>query len=333
MSKLFKLKSFVTIDQAAIHLSTMLKEPVNESDLLQLALEGKITLSINLLNREMVHIGKSVDKQIARKKIYPMGLQIDQPIISVENMTPDIKEIIDSLCFTESGYHVDPKTSNKKLIEVLSVFYPNGICRIALEGKPIPHTDLVLCIDRSLTQTTSGLWDIPIIGSGMAAIEIMYAELLGNHNSDESITEEVYLHNPDKDIWAELLQDYDTGDGSREWIPANHLPDNYILCIRQAEIKRFLDQLMTEEIPTKNKTITTGKRKGLTYTDTTYLNVIGALLDLLMHPASGRKKSRAEISRQIEEKHKPASGVSVKTCEQLFPDALKSLENEPKYKK
>ena len=44
--KLLKLKSWVTLKDAASHLSLLLEETVNESDLIQLALEQKLTLSV-----------------------------------------------------------------------------------------------------------------------------------------------------------------------------------------------------------------------------------------------------------------------------------------------
>ena len=47
MSKLLKLKTWLTLDDAARHLSLMFGETVSKADVLRLALDGRLTLSIN----------------------------------------------------------------------------------------------------------------------------------------------------------------------------------------------------------------------------------------------------------------------------------------------
>ncbi len=50
MSKLFKLKQWLTLEDAAKHLSIALGETVREQDVLRLALDGHLRLSIHLVN-------------------------------------------------------------------------------------------------------------------------------------------------------------------------------------------------------------------------------------------------------------------------------------------
>lgn len=50
MSKLFKLKEWLTLDDAAEHLSILFGETVGKADILQLALDGALTLSVHLVN-------------------------------------------------------------------------------------------------------------------------------------------------------------------------------------------------------------------------------------------------------------------------------------------
>ena len=54
MNKLFKLREWLTISEAAKHLSVSFGEEVTEADVLRLALDGCIKLSINLVNRTVV---------------------------------------------------------------------------------------------------------------------------------------------------------------------------------------------------------------------------------------------------------------------------------------
>ena len=50
MSKLLKLKEWLSVEDAARHLSIMFGEQVTEADILQLALDGRLTLSLNFVN-------------------------------------------------------------------------------------------------------------------------------------------------------------------------------------------------------------------------------------------------------------------------------------------
>jgi hypothetical protein len=50
MSKLLKLKDWLTLDDAAKHLSIMFEEVVTKADVLRLACDGRLTLSVNMLN-------------------------------------------------------------------------------------------------------------------------------------------------------------------------------------------------------------------------------------------------------------------------------------------
>ena len=50
MSKLFKLKKWLTLSEAANHLSLVLEEDIAESDVLQFALDGDLTLSVQFVN-------------------------------------------------------------------------------------------------------------------------------------------------------------------------------------------------------------------------------------------------------------------------------------------
>jgi hypothetical protein len=60
MSKLIKFKKWLTIEDAASYLSTKLNEPINACDLLQLGLDGFLTISVNLLNAMYVRCGKAI---------------------------------------------------------------------------------------------------------------------------------------------------------------------------------------------------------------------------------------------------------------------------------
>jgi hypothetical protein len=58
LNKLFKFKDFLTVAQAAQHLSTIGTEDVTEADVLRLVLDGRLQLSVRFVNFAMARIGK-----------------------------------------------------------------------------------------------------------------------------------------------------------------------------------------------------------------------------------------------------------------------------------
>jgi hypothetical protein len=58
MSKLFKLKEWVTLDEAVLYLSKAINEPVTLADLYRLVLDGKLKLSVNFVNAVNGVIGR-----------------------------------------------------------------------------------------------------------------------------------------------------------------------------------------------------------------------------------------------------------------------------------
>ncbi|MFT3736661.1 MAG: hypothetical protein QM776_16865 [Rhodocyclaceae bacterium] len=60
MSKLLQLKEWLTLTEAAKHLSAIFEEEVSESDVLRLALDERIRLSVQLVNGTYAHPGKIV---------------------------------------------------------------------------------------------------------------------------------------------------------------------------------------------------------------------------------------------------------------------------------
>lgn len=69
LKKLLKLKDWVTVPEAASHLSTLFGEDVAEADILRFALDGRLTLSVNLVNYAVGRRGKMLPLAEAERKI------------------------------------------------------------------------------------------------------------------------------------------------------------------------------------------------------------------------------------------------------------------------
>lgn len=66
MGKLLKLLDWVPLPQAAKHLSVVLNEEVSEADMLRLALDGRLQLSVNFVNHAFAIAGEVVPLASAR---------------------------------------------------------------------------------------------------------------------------------------------------------------------------------------------------------------------------------------------------------------------------
>ena len=60
MNKLFKLRKWLTVPEAAHHLAIVFGEEVNESDVLRLALDGHLKLSGKFVNHATARCGRVI---------------------------------------------------------------------------------------------------------------------------------------------------------------------------------------------------------------------------------------------------------------------------------
>jgi hypothetical protein len=76
-SKLFKLKQWLTLPDAAKHLTGVCGEEVTEADILRLGLDGRLTLSVNFVNyaygklQKVVYFDEEVLRNSVSQGIYP----------------------------------------------------------------------------------------------------------------------------------------------------------------------------------------------------------------------------------------------------------------------
>jgi hypothetical protein len=66
LRKLLKLKEWLTVPDAARHLAILLQEDVSEADVLRLALDGHLTLSVRFVNKAKAHVGRIVPLKEAK---------------------------------------------------------------------------------------------------------------------------------------------------------------------------------------------------------------------------------------------------------------------------
>ena len=69
LKKLLKLMEWVTVPDAARYLSILFGEDVSEADVLRLALDGHLTLSVDFVNVATAQCGKTIPLADAERKV------------------------------------------------------------------------------------------------------------------------------------------------------------------------------------------------------------------------------------------------------------------------
>jgi len=161
MKKLLKLKEWLTIVDAAKHLSIVFDEDVSEADVLRLALDGQLQLSVYFVNQATARRGKTVPLSEAEKV---PGIPLDK-----DGKPRESYEVILGLKFQQ--------------------MYPDGQVqeKVAQFGKEIIHID--------------GVWDLPMQGNGRLDVEHKYQMLTTGVKVTDVNLDGTYLWDLDGELW------------------------------------------------------------------------------------------------------------------------------------
>lgn len=158
MSKLLKLKEWLTVKDAAKRLSISAGEDVTEADILRLALDGHLTLSMYFVNHTMARKGKIVPLRDTRWSFMPPLLE--QP--HTESLTDETVALYPD--HLQKLWHETPSEERAKCIPMLSSLAIDANRFINLEDEITTLTDI---------------WDLPFIGCEQLDVEHKYQSLTG----------------------------------------------------------------------------------------------------------------------------------------------------------
>ncbi|MGF6757476.1 hypothetical protein [Paraburkholderia sp. GAS42] len=327
MSKLFKLREWVTLDEAAGHLSSVVSEDVTAADILRLALDGHLVLSANFVNHATARRGKVVSLEDVEWGEFPGG---------ITEMLPGIP-----------GHAVGKPVRYMKSLNLDDRRY--------------------LTLEPSV-QSIEGVWDLLLVGNERLDVEHRYQLLTGGPEITLSGLDGAFVQRNAAEVW-QLTESFDDNEFQRgstaakkklelriaidqiskddaerllaqhkedrkeflskrkSWLdpdnyyPAGALPADAVLVVRTAALREFEQSLQGE--PAANL----GRRE-----ESTYLNIIGGLLHLLLgeSPGSGKKYSAFASQDAVIEgllAHFPATpGISKRTLESKFAAANRSVD-------
>ena len=236
MSKLHKFREHLTIPEAARRLSISFEEEVSEADVLRLALDGHLRLSIDLVNGVTVQSGTEIIFDEAALKMayfsgqYPKELQwVKLPSFWMAGLFPDW-----------------PIEDNDE--EIMCLYSP----RIA-RGRFWNASGEMTSID--------GVWDLPMIGAEVFEIKRLYYEALDGtyvepQNFNATFFEGIFLQRG-SDV-CQLLERRDfhlpsstDDDPFSGYEPDKKFPEDSVLVVRTAVLRQFEQSL--DDTPTLPK--------------------------------------------------------------------------------
>jgi hypothetical protein len=252
-SKLFKLKEWLTVSEAGKHISEFLNEEVSEADVLRLALDGHLKLSVNFVNNITCRVGK---------------------IVSNEDLE-----------YTEHTF------------EEMSEGFPDGDCPYEDNGKPIRLVRDHLMPDGRYfrferdTEIINGIWDLCLIGGEKKDVEHKYQMLSGGPKVTNLCFNGAFVEREGRicHLWGK------EGQNQRLYIPRKdfyfHLPSDSMLVVRKQALRNFQENFYSDESAKERKLIKncieTNQYQVELRAETTYHNIIGALLEYIKGEAPG----------------------------------------------
>jgi len=284
MSKLFKLKQWLTLPEAAKHLSILLGEETTEADILRFALDGHLMLSVNVVNHSFGRLGKIVS-------FMETEWFLSHPLGEIDASSPQLISNLSSLVglpvnLTEAISKLPADDWNKYYYFLRSIQI-DGERFINLEGSISP---------------IEGLWDLPMFGAEQLDIENKYQMLSGGP--------EVTLHNLDGVFLAlgdTICQLHENGK-----YPSSNIPDDFVLVIKTEELRRF-EEILSESTP---KPLNTTERN-------TLLTLIAALCKFESIDPLARSTT-AEIVKMTEDLGAPISDDTVRKVLGQLKNAVES---------
>jgi hypothetical protein len=228
MSKLLRLKEWVTLPEAAKHLTALLEEPVTVADLLQFALEGHLSLSVNLINHARAKLGR----------IFPFS---EVPTMEVP-------------AFPAPGVQEGSMLTMPKGIPMTEV------TQLAADTPFLVFEPAVVSID--------GLWDLAMRGAERIDIEYELQRELGGPDVELiSEGTFLKRQDGTYASLQEQLRTYTTGpDGVKRrdpgdyYFPAGGLPKDCARVVRTAELQRLV---RTITVPAGERLLETRERNTL----------------------------------------------------------------------
>jgi hypothetical protein len=249
LNQFYKDRKWLTLDETVDFISERTSEPVNKTNVLQLGLDEKLTLSINFVNPVPVILGENLSHQAT-------GLRVNHaPEYLMSRFEGDVEKIAD--------YLEDNNETNEQ--------------EMVLNGIDIGHEQAIKLHDNQAYEIV-GVFDLLMVGDGCIQINKIFHQLLrtGVQVKNTNLTG-IFVSSVDNQI----LQIQKTGSFNNTdfLFPSYDIPaEDCCLAIRPAAIEEYLISLNITVEPKQNLINYAGKR----------LNDLRDFINLLVKAAAAK---------------------------------------------
>lgn len=280
MIRLFKLKDWVTLDDAARHLSSVLAEEVRRVDILQFAVEGQLTISVNV-----AHGGTARQGKIVPRSAVPVAKGLPRPKKGSLDVDDDYEVPLGIPLDSGEFIVFDQKLEDK-----------DGGARI------------------------EGVWDVPMIGDDRLAVEREFHDAMGIPRRDATTLDGAFISRPNHDereVW-QVLSKSTRRKTNPEWLRRKHageslegfkqvldeeeafyypgdLPDGSFLVVRSDELQRFLSEAVDDSGAVRSAEATGMKARERN----AWQAMVGALVRLLVKPSGQYGDHTAVVAKLV----------------------------------
>lgn len=286
VKKLLQLKRWLTVPEAARHLCNLFEEEVSEADVLRLALDGHLTLSVNFVNHGKGRCGPVVPEEDAKRFEIPIRPG-DFPRLGM--LDGDVGWFV--------GVEGLPLGDGRVFEPVEEVVTLEGIWDLTMRGAERldvehqyqlltggPAVDLV-CLDGVLLCQPDG----------------PHCQVQAHFEANEYFSREK-LQSP----WGHPDNFY----------PAGKLPDDAVFVVRTAEVQRLVNSLNGRD-SSGDKPLERRER-------TTLLVLIAALAKLAKVDVAKPSSAAAAIESETERMGARVAARTIENHLKLIPDALEA---------
>lgn len=331
MSKLFKLKKWLTIPETEKYLTQLFGEEVTEADILRLALDGELTLSVNLVNgayASQVNLTRELDvsahNSIARDTInsmesLPNGILNLSNGLKIKKFTSEADDLL-AVCWNvvnlNSKYYLIEETQKITGIFDLPMIdketsYIEGEYQRLIKGVKV-HQNLGESVFISKGDTIYLLQDDLDLWKDISGT-------LANANIDEYEIHGLENAKPDEKWWENRNKLYDiwSENPDLKYFPASDFPKNSLLVVRTESLRKLQDRLTKDDLPDKSEKPLAPRQRN------TLLTIINALCEHSNIDIKSRGTA-AQIARMTEEMGTPVSQQTILDLLKEIPDAVET---------
>lgn len=349
-SKLFNLREWLTLDEAAKHLSIVFGEEVTRTDVMRFALDGHLTLSVDFVNHADARQGRLVPLEqcplmictkleialaantswIRKKGVFQADIpNLDREILD-GLQSGDLFITPDALVFGEGEFLILND-------EVTSI---RGIWDLTMKGAEALDVEHLYQAETGGPEVTLTTLEGPFVRRGGIVSQLQEdfeqnAYCPGSKAQGEEIERRIADEELTKSQADELRQKYaekrkifldqrKSKTRAQCCFPAGKLPDDAVYVIRTAALREFEESVFGAE---------TGKKKQPSKREeSSLLNIIGGLLGLLLDKTPAGKpqsvfKSQAAVIDALVATHGGKPGISTRTLQDKFAAAKRMLES------